>query len=119
MKLSTADKVFANWIKERDKYTCQRCHKQYAKGDGGLHNSHYFGRIRYTTRFQPENCVALCFYCHKYFDETNKKAYYEFKVKQLGLKKLNALERLANKTIKDVGYMDKKQLEDSIIEIYT
>jgi len=118
MKLSTADTIFSKWIRQRDKYICQRCGKQYHKGDSGLHCSHYFGRIRYTTRFDPLNCISLCFYCHKYFDETNKKAYYNFKVKQLGLKKLNALERLANKTIKDLGWLDKKSLEKSIRQLY-
>jgi len=119
MKLNKADTIFSRWIRERDKWTCQRCRKDYKDNRQALHCSHYYGRANWTTRFEPDNCVALCYGCHKYFDETNREAYRDFKLKKLGTKKFNALKRLANKNIKDLGWSDKKQLEQSIIDIYT
>jgi hypothetical protein len=32
----------------------------------GLHCSHYHGRGKWATRFDPDNCRALCYGCHSY-----------------------------------------------------
>lgn len=84
MKFDQADKYFSWYIRERDNWTCQRCGKRYERKSQGLHCSHYRGRKGERARFSLENCVALCYGCHQYFDETNRPAYEEFKRRQLG-----------------------------------
>lgn len=91
MKLDKADVLFSKYIRTRDNWTCQRCGKKYPERSQGLHCSHFFGRSRESTRFDPENCDALCFGCHRYFGSDDMDAYREFKVKQLGKKKYEHL----------------------------
>lgn len=83
-KIDTADRWFALFIKERDGWECQSCHKQLEHDPGRLHNSHYWGRGRESTRFDPENCDALCFYCHDTWEGEKQGDYKHFKEKQLG-----------------------------------
>lgn len=85
IKLDKADIVFSKYIRKRDK-RCMRCGRP---GEGpeeiiGLQNSHYFGRGRESTRFDPENCDALCYGCHQFWGSTNRESYRKFKIAQLG-----------------------------------
>jgi len=92
MKLDKADTTFSKYIRLRDDYTCQRCHRK----SESVACSHFFGRTGESTRYDPDNCVTLCYGCHQYFDETNREAYRDFKLKQLGEKGFNALKLRAN-----------------------
>ena len=92
MKLDSADTAFSNYIRTRDNWTCRRCFTQHTPPTRALHCSHYFGRNSENTRFEPDNCIALCYGCHKYFDEHNRPAYTEFKKKELGEIRLMSLE---------------------------
>jgi len=93
IKIDSTDTLFSNYIRLRDGYICQRCGTYYPEGKrGGLHCSHYFGRARENTRFDPENCDALCFGCHQIWGSEDKEGYREFKIKQLGLNGFNKLQ---------------------------
>jgi len=85
IKIDKADKVFSEFIRRRD----GRCVKCESTGDGplgivGLQCSHYFGRRSESTRFDPENCDALCFGCHQIWGSDDREGYRAFKIKQLG-----------------------------------
>lgn len=71
IKIDVADKLFSEYIRERDNWTCQRCRKQYDKSISthrmALHCSHFQGRGKESTRFEPLNADALCYGCHQYF----------------------------------------------------
>lgn len=87
IKIDAADKAFSEYIRRRDK-KCMRCGR---RGEGpleiiGLQCSHYFGRRSESTRFDPENADALCFFCHQYWGSEDKEGYREFKIQQLGEK---------------------------------
>lgn len=84
IKLDPADKVFSDFIRTRDGWKCQRCGTPYTPPTKALQCSHYFGRGAENTRFDPENCDALCTYCHSYWGSTDKEGYRNFKIKQLG-----------------------------------
>lgn len=84
IKLDKADMVFSQYIRTRDNWTCQRCGKQYQPPTKALHCSHYFGRGRENTRFDPENCDALCHGCHSYWGSSDKEGYRQFKIDQIG-----------------------------------
>lgn len=62
-----SDKLFSFYIRTRDNWTCQRCGKQYTPPTNALHCSHFQGRRKENTRFNPLNADALCYGCHQYF----------------------------------------------------
>jgi hypothetical protein len=73
VKLRKSDILFSKYIRTRDGWRCVACDldtetgsKDYSEHKQGLHCSHYWGRGRENTRFDPENCLALCLYHHKY-----------------------------------------------------
>jgi len=70
MKLDQADIAFSQWIRLRDK-ECKRCHSPVKFNDRGLpvshQASHFKGRAKEGTRFEPLNVDTLCGGCHRYF----------------------------------------------------
>ena len=99
MRLESADIIFSKIVRARDKFRCQRCNKFYPEGKG-LQCSHFYGRVNRSTRFDLDNAETLCHGCHRYFDETNREAYRDFKLKKLGQKKFDALKVRANMSVK-------------------
>jgi hypothetical protein len=64
VKLTKKDVEWAQLIKNRDNWTCQKCGKKYPPKWRGLHAAHIFSRRFKATRTDPENGIALCFGCH-------------------------------------------------------
>ena len=91
-----ADRLFSKIIRQRDHYTCVRCHTVHASNSKGLHVSHYFSRAREETRFDFRNADSLCLACHfMWAHGDGRREYIKFKVKQLGKEQMNKLYRLA------------------------
>lgn len=97
IKLDKADQEFSRYIRLRDQ-RCMRCGRIGEGKDNivGLQASHYFGRSRESTRFDPENVDTLCFGCHQYWGSTDREGYRNFKVWQLGEKGFDLLTLRAN-----------------------
>ena len=76
--------MFSKYIRSRDNYTCQRCGKVHPGGGRGLHCSHYWGRGRENTRFDPEDCIALCYGCHRIWGGDERSDYTAFMRRKLG-----------------------------------
>ncbi len=108
--LKKADTHFSNVIRTRDgKCLHPRCKRTSAV----LQNSHYFGRAIKSTRFDPDNCITLCWLCH-YKDkrigfEFQKQTVEEdgfdgqytiFMKKHLGADRFNALLARSKQSIK-------------------
>jgi len=106
IRIDKRDTLFSKLIKERDQ-RCSFCGKQETK----LENSHYWGRANKSTRFDPENCDLLCFYCHLTHEGSKQGFYREWKLKQLGTKKYNALERRARTPVTYRTYEKEKIYE--------
>lgn len=83
IKIRKADKLFSDYIRTRDGWTCKVCRTGYPVGSRGLHNSHFHGRRKENTRYDPLNCDAICMHDHQNFHE-NPLQYVEWKRKQLG-----------------------------------
>jgi hypothetical protein len=98
MKLRLADKVFSQWIKKRDKYTCQRCGAVHQEKSQGLHCAHYISRRNEATRFLEINVCCLCYGCHSHFHQ-NPTLHTEFMEKRLGVA-YNELQAIKNKITK-------------------
>lgn len=75
-----ADAEFSKFIRERDG-KCARCGTT-----KNLTCSHFWPRQHKSTRFDPKNCVAVCWMpCHKYHWEKEKQgAYRDFMLNWLG-----------------------------------
>lgn len=67
MKLDPADIAFSLYIRTRDGWTCQRCGDYHEPPTTRLQCSHFKGRRKEGTRFEPLNADALCDDCHRYF----------------------------------------------------
>lgn len=89
--LVKADTEFSLWIRARDG-RCVRC-----GSTKRLTNSHFWPRQHKGTRFDPENCDAVCWMpCHKYIWEKEKQGQYrDFKLNQLGVARYQAMEARA------------------------
>lgn len=111
MKILRADILMSRFIRQRDRH-CMRCGSIQA-----LQCSHYFGRTRWTVRFDPENLDCLCYACHRLWEKEDREAYRQFKVSQLGQEKYDELCIRARKTLKDFG-MTKTLTAKMVVEKY-
>ena len=98
-KLYYADRKFSDYIRKRDG-ECQRCHRK----DRPLQNSHFWDRQWWATRFDPDNCCALCAWCHTLdrdsWQEDRLGEYKDFMLKKLGKKKYGNLKVKHYKEVK-------------------
>lgn len=92
--LTRADSTFSLFIRKRDK-KCQKCFRW-----TDLDNSHYWRRDMYRTRFDPENCIALCRSCHNAWEVHQNPEYKAFMIRRLGQARYDALEKRARSSMK-------------------
>jgi len=100
IKLDKADKTFSLYIRARDG-KCKRCGRAGTpNAEGlpviGLQCSHFWSRRNESTRYDPNNCDALCAGCHFRWGGDYREEYRDFKLKQLGKKDYQTLEILHN-----------------------
>ena len=120
IKTTKWDKVFSKYVRTRDLWTCQRCGSGHLPNSQGLHNSHYVGRGNYSTRFDEDNCEALCYGCHQYLG-SNPVLHRDHKVEKLGQKRFDALMERSrhltkrNKVLTKEFYVTLKQKLEEII----
>lgn len=95
IKIDKADKLFSLWIRTRDEWTCQRCHTRYTPPTAALHCSHFMGRAKENTRFEPLNADALCYGCHQYFT-SHPAEHYAWQVGKKGQKMVDRLVLAGN-----------------------
>jgi len=87
-----ADLEFSHWVRDRDGGKCYFCGKQ------GRQNSHFWGRGNSATRYDPLNCDYACGGCHMRVEGNKQGLYREMKLKQLGKKGYDELEKRARST---------------------
>jgi hypothetical protein len=117
LKLDKADSTFSQYVRARDGWTCVRCGGYHEPPTKALHCSHYFGRGREGTRFDPENADALCHGCHQYWGSADKEGYRNFKINQLGQKGFDLLTLRANtykKKDRKMSLLEAKALLQSL-----
>ena len=94
MKLDAADRAFSLYIRTRDGWRCQRCGSS-PSSKQGLHCSHFQGRGKEATRFEPLNADALCYGCHQYFT-SHPAEHYEWQVQRKGQQVVDRLVLASN-----------------------
>ena len=108
VKIDVADKAFSLYIRTRDNWTCQRCGTPYQPPTMALHCSHFKGRGKEATRFDPQNADALCYGCHQYFT-SQPDEHYNWQVKRKGQDVVDAL------TLKSNSYKRKDRKAEAVI----
>ena len=99
IKTTTSDKLWSQYIRTRDNWTCQRCQKKYVPPTNALHCSHFFSRGKWGVRFDEENCEPLCYGCHSHLGG-NPIEHVNHKEFMLGSERLEKLRQKANKPLK-------------------
>lgn len=96
VKIDAADRYFSLWIRQRDNWTCQRCGKKYTPPTQALHCSHFKGRGKEATRFDPRNADALCYGCHSYFT-SQPDEHYKWQVERKSQETIDEISLLSTK----------------------
>ena len=96
VKIDVADQAFSKYIRTRDNWTCQRCNKRYEPPTNALHCSHFMGRGKENTRFEPDNADALCYGCHRYFT-AQPALHLAWQVERKGQERVDSLVIQSNK----------------------
>ena len=77
-----ADKVFSDYIRTRDYFICQTCHKRLDKTNA--HCSHFNSRVHMSTRYDENNCICQCAE-ENIFHEGNKPKFSLYLIDKLGM----------------------------------
>lgn len=97
MKLWTtkrADAIFSKWVRRRD----PRCY--FGCGNPSSQASHFWGRGHSATRYDPSNVEGACGGCHMRNEGSKQGHYRDLKIKQLGKRGYDLLEKKARGTMK-------------------
>lgn len=65
-KIDYADRLFSKYVRLNAGNRCENCGA--GSGVTRLECSHFFGRRKESTRFDPENCACFCAACHQAFE---------------------------------------------------
>ena len=117
IKIRPADKEMSTYIRLRDGGVCQYKFKCF--GAQGTDCSHFQKRRKESVRFDPENCDLACRKCHYFVenDPIGQKTLEEWKLKQLGQKRYNALLIRANMTQRKDDKMARLQIKALMQEL--
>ena len=85
IKRDRADELWSKYLRKKHP-TCEYC-----KIRPSSQCSHFYGRRNENTRFDEENCDAVCFACHNFFHE-NPPIYVDWKKRKLGEQKFKLLQ---------------------------
>jgi hypothetical protein len=91
MKRTTEDAAFSDMVRSRAGYTCERCGKFYGPKNAGLHCAHIYSRRIKKTRHDPDNAVALCYACHRFWAHSEPLEFALWVRNKLGKRKYEAL----------------------------
>lgn len=91
----TLDTLCALYIKARAGFKCERCGKQYKRGDQGLHWSHVVSRRHHATRWDERAAVSHCYHCHSLLGG-NPLLFAEWAEEYLGKDVCDEIRMLAN-----------------------
>ena len=100
VKIKPADEIFSLYIRCRDGWKCKRCGRYDEPPSRIITNSHFWNRGNSCTRFDEENCIALCLGCHTLWESEKQSAYMDYMLNWLGQKGYDDLKVRAHLTCK-------------------
>lgn len=94
IKITPADRTFSQFIRLRDGGCC-RCGSRVRLNEKGLpvsHTaSHFYGRGKQGTRFDPLNVDTLCYPCHNLWAGHERPDYTQYKIDHIGQKEFDLM----------------------------
>ena len=91
--MKKADLEWAESVKERDDWICQKCGTYKPEGNRqGIAAHHIFGRSRQRTRHTLDNGISLCFACHMWAHQ-NPFEFHDMMKSRLGSDEYDELHR--------------------------
>lgn len=91
--MKRADREFSLFIRNRDRRCMNPLCPNRVTDITALDCSHFWGRRYLISRFDPENCIALCRWCHAAWEDTKQGKYRDLMIRLLGQKRFRDLER--------------------------
>jgi len=113
IKLDKNDRLFSEYIRKRAilrRGGCEYCGQRTIWKE--LQCSHFIGRRKRATRYDPSNAIGICFSCHLYLGE-HPYEHTKFFEKLLGSEKLEELIRKGNTPTK----LDKEKVTEYLKEL--
>ena len=96
VKQSTLNTLFSRFMKLKAEGKCEAC-GQYVRSVYGYQNHHGVVHRRYSvTRWEEDNCAALCARCHKEFHDFPNSLNRDFFIKKIGTDRMEQLELMAH-----------------------
>jgi hypothetical protein len=92
MKLDPLDILFSRYIKLLAGGICEYCGQR--PNSRGYHTHHFIGRRYLNTRYEQDNCVALCMSCHNLMGDFPDESQ-AFFVKRVGSQRAEELKIIA------------------------
>ncbi len=93
ISIDAADKLFSQYVRLRD-MECKRCFSKVRLNDKGMpishQASHFVGRRKEGTRYEPYNVDCLCGACHMYFT-AHPAEHYQWQLAKKGQKIIDQL----------------------------
>ena len=84
-----ADVRVSKKVRKRDKL-CRKCKKTKS-----TQCAHIFSRSNMATRWEMDNLLGMCYYCHIFWAHRNPVEFAEWCKEEIGIKKYNKLKKLA------------------------
>lgn len=101
----TLDDAFRKYIYQRDGHKCVICDDKKT-----IQCAHIFGRAVHYTRWEPDNAMTLCPYCHDW-GHKNVTAFRILASSIIGEDKLNRINRMYNRPVKLTEEQKQEKLE--------
>jgi len=110
--MKAADDLISLYIREAADWKCARCGKQHNRGSGRLTHSHYIARDDKRFRYDLNNGDPLCWMpCHTDWESRKNTTYKKYKIEQLGLNYVEAMEKISlSSSIMDIDEDELKKL---------
>lgn len=109
MKITSADRWFSLLVREAANNTCFAC------GAASQDCAHIISRVRYATRWHPQNAIPLCKTCHTHFGFNPVRFAYVCAAFGTTLEVVDELDKLCYKNSfyrhKMIAYYYKQQYE--------
>src|ERR671910_118827 len=102
MKVTAEHRRWSRAVRERDDWTCRRCHKQYPPPAMGLDAHHIFTKSRKSTAQDVQNGVSLCVGCHRSWAHAYPLEFHEWIKDELGAELYDDLQA-RSRTLRRTG----------------
>jgi len=86
------DQLTSLIVRAYENNMCEHCGKE------ANQCHHYFGRTRHSTRFEFDNCLSLCWACHRYWAHVNYEGCRDFLIARIGQTRFDELKLLSSKS---------------------